>query len=136
MNTCNTTSGDPRANATVAKETALPTVRPLTNLIETKEGFRLEFLLPGVAEKDVDVRVEGDLLVLRAMPSVEEPVDGAAEGWRLVRGEFELARFEHGFRLGRGVDPASIRAELKGGLLRIELKRMAPVEQRIPVRVA
>ncbi len=130
MNTCDTTC-DPRAGAEATNAVSLPSVRPLTNVIETKDGYRLEFLLPGVAEKDVDVRLEGEVLTLRAVPTVEEVTDG----WRLVRGEFELARFEHSFRLGRGMDPDSIRAELRNGLLRIELKRVAPVEQRIPVRV-
>lgn len=110
---------------------ALPRVRPLTNLIETSEGYRLEFLLPGVAEKDVDVRLEGDVLTLRATPSIEEP---AGNEWRLVRNEFEPARFEHSFRLGRGLDPASIRAQLRHGLLRIDVRRATTVEQRIPVK--
>lgn len=120
------------SNEVRANETNLPVYRPRTNLYETTDGYRVECALPGVGEQDADVRLEGDRLVLRAAAKLIEP-DGA-HNLQLVRCEFEPARYETSFRLGEDVDPATIRATLKHGLLRIDVKRRAKVEHRIPIQ--
>jgi HSP20 family protein len=119
-------------NHETTTERALPLRRPRTNLYETSDGYRVECALPGVGEQDVDVRLEGNLLSLSAQSRVAEP-EGTS-GLALVRAEFEPARFETSFRLGEDVDPASVRASLKHGLLRIDVRRRASVEQKIPIQ--
>jgi HSP20 family protein len=115
-----------------ASESALPVYRPRTNLYETAEGYRVECALPGVGEDDVDVRVEDERLTLRATARLGTPE--SANGWQLVRCEFEPARYETSFRLGEDVDPATIRATLKHGLLRLDVQRRAKVEHKIPIQ--
>lgn len=108
----------------------LPELRPRTNLSETADGYLLECALPGVAEKDVQVELEGSVLRLRAEAKLAEP----ANDMRVVRAELQPAVYARTFRLGEGLDPASVRASLKHGLLRIEVRRATPVQRRIDVQ--
>ena len=124
------------ANTGATTREALPTIRPRTNLSETPDGFLLECALPGVDEKDVQVELEGSVLTLRAESRLAEAspnADGAAE-LRCVRAEFFPALYARSFRLGEGLDPASVRASLKHGLLRIDVRRLAPVQRRIEIK--
>lgn len=108
----------------------LSELRPRTNLSETPEGYLLECALPGVAEKDVQVELEGNVLSLRAEGRIPE----AAGDMRVVRAELAPAVYARSFRLGEGLDPASVKASLKHGLLRIEVRRATPVQRRIDVQ--
>lgn len=130
MNTSEVTREETRASE--SSQPTLPVYRPRTNLYETAEGYRVECALPGVGEQDVDVRLEDARLVLRAQARLVEPE--SASGLQLVRCEFEPARYETSFRLGEDVDPTTIRATLKHGLLRLDVKRRAKVEHKIPIQ--
>jgi HSP20 family protein len=107
---------------------ARPVLRPRTNRVETASGYTLEIALPGVEEQDLEIQLENDVLTVGADVRFEEP-----EGLRLVHAEFAPARYMRRFQLGSGLDPESVRAQFRNGLLRIDVRRRAPVEKRIQV---
>lgn len=92
--------------------------RPLTDILETKEGVTLMLELPGVAPEDVDVELERRVLTIRARSSAAEP-----EGLRLVHAEYVPGDYERAFTLPADFDADRIEAELRNGVLTLRLPR-------------
>lgn len=98
----------------------------------TDEGERFVFRaeLPGVAEKDVDLVVEDDVLTLRAKRSVEPPAGWVAH--RRERPAYEVAR---AFTLPTRVDAERSVATLEHGVLTVSLpKERAAVPRKIQIQ--
>jgi HSP20 family protein len=104
---------------------------PLADCYETPEAFVVEVELPGTARKDVEIRVEGDELLIRG---VRQPTAGARPD-AFHRLERRHGAFARSFRLADEVDPERITAELRDGLLRLEVPRTRPRPSARVVRV-
>ncbi|WP_457832282.1 Hsp20/alpha crystallin family protein, partial [Staphylococcus aureus] len=81
-------------------------------------GLVLEADLPGVAESDVNIQLEDNVLVLHAR--VANP---APEGARPLHEEFRLGDFVRSFILSDEVERSKITAELRSGVLRLTLPK-------------
>lgn len=94
-------------------------VTPRVDILEGAEEMRLVFDLPGVAEADVDLRVErGDLSL-----SAEDPGRGRV--------------YRRAFSLPDTIDPGAVTARLEAGVLSVSLgKRSEAKPRRITVRSA
>lgn len=92
---------------------------PAVNIREDEKGYFLEAELPGLTQKDVDVRVEDNLLTISSAKTeeAEEKKDGY-----LVR-EHSRAAFRRSFMLPRNVDRESISAKFVNGLLILEMQK-------------
>ncbi|MBN2371922.1 MAG: Hsp20/alpha crystallin family protein [Vicinamibacteria bacterium] len=102
---------------------------PLTDLWETMEAFVMEVELPGVARSDIDLLVEPALITLRGRRRTCRNVQ--AESFH--RMERCHGTFERSFRLTAEVDSERVTAELRDGVLRINLPKRSPDSaQRIP----
>lgn len=114
-----------RENTTLEKTRANGTRRlaPPVDIFENPEGFLILADLPGVEAEGLSVEYNPPELHVagRTTPSAAAlPVT-----------------YERRFELGTGVDPAAISAELKDGVLRIELKKSEKLRpRRIEVRAA
>lgn len=105
-----------------------PVYVPVTRIAEESGKLQLLIDLPGVAEKDLALSLDKNLLTVRARMALAG-VEGRKPGWS----EFQPGTFEREFRLGEELDPATIQAVLKHGVLRIEFAKRDLV-RRIPVR--
>jgi len=97
------------------------------------EGDKIVLLadMPGVAPDALDVQYERGQLTIHGR---QEHRQKDAE---LALGEFELGDYRRTFAIGEEIDPASITAELKNGVLRLNLFRVeARKPQKIAVKVA
>ena len=92
---------------------------PAVDVRENDEAYLMEVELPGMSEKDVQVKVEDNILTLssRRQDSQEEEKDGY-----LIR-ERRQAEFSRTFVLPGDVDREKIAAEFKNGLLRVSLAK-------------
>lgn len=108
-----------------------PTVfRPAAQVIEEAEQVRLFLDLPGVAEGDLDITLEQNVLTVSGRQASCE-----VEGHRPVRTEYDSGLFRRTFTTSRVIDPEGIRATLKNGVLELELrKRKETLPRQIPVR--
>jgi HSP20 family molecular chaperone IbpA len=96
---------------------------PQVDIFENSEGFLIVADLPGVEPDGLRVEYNPPELSVAARAYV-----GSSTG--------ELS-YERRFELGSGVDPESISAELKQGVLRIGLKKVAARKpRRIDVRAS
>jgi HSP20 family molecular chaperone IbpA len=105
-------------------------VTPAVDIYETHEGLVVKADLPGVAKEGLDLRVENNLLTIRGR------ADHAAPGEPLYR-EYELAHYFRQFELSDKVDQLKISAELKNGVLTLNLPKAEEVKpRRIDVHVS
>lgn len=105
-----------------------PVYVPNARIAEDSGKLVLFVDLPGVDEKELELSLDKNVLSLRARMHLAVPAN-LQPAWS----EFQPGRFEREFRLGEELDPASVQAVLKNGVLRIELARRETT-QRIPVR--
>lgn len=99
--------------------TVQTTWMPRINVRQTGDDLTVHVELAGVKPEDVDVEVTDGVLTIKGERKAEEEREG--EGW-LVR-ESAYGAFERSIVLPEGVDPASIKAELKDGILEVHVPR-------------
>jgi HSP20 family protein len=105
-------------------------VTPPVDIYETGEGLVVKADLPGVAKESMDVRVENNLLTIRAKAAHVAPGDP-------IYREYELVNFFRQFELNEKVDQSQISAELKHGVLTLQLPKAEEAKpRRIDVKVA
>lgn len=105
-------------------------ITPPVDIFETSEGLVVKADLPGVSKEGLDVRVENNLLTIRANS------DHAAPGDPIYR-EYGLVNFFRQFELNEKVDQGKISADLKHGVLTLNLPKAEEVKPRkIEVRLA
>jgi HSP20 family protein len=105
---------------------------PAVNVREDENGYFLEAELPGLTQKDVDVRVEENLLTISSARNEEK--EEKKNGY-LIR-ERNQSSFKRSFVLPQNVDKESISAKFKNGLLILEMqKRKEDKTRSIEVKV-
>jgi HSP20 family protein len=105
-------------------------VTPPVDIYETGEGLVVKADLPGVAKESMDVRVENNLLTIRAKAAHVAPGDP-------IYREYGLVNFFRQFELNERVDQSKIAAELKHGVLTLNLPKAEEAKpRRIDVKVA
>lgn len=98
-------------------------ITPPVDIYETEDGLVVKADLPGVAKEGLDVRVENSLLTIRGKAGHSSPGDS-------VYREFELVNFFRQFELNERVDQAKISAELKQGVLTLNLPKAEEAKPR------
>jgi HSP20 family molecular chaperone IbpA len=105
---------------------------PAVNVREEENGYILEAELPGLTQKDVDVKVEDNLLTISSIRN--EDKEEKKNGY-LIRERSESS-FKRSFVLPQNVDKESIGAKFKNGLLILEMqKRKEDKTRSIEVKV-
>jgi HSP20 family protein len=94
---------------------------PAVDIVEVEGAYKLSIELPGMAEKDIDVNVDGDLLTIRGEKSETREQD---EKGRHVS-ERRYGAFERAFTLPAGVDRDHISAAAAAGVLTVTLPKSA-----------
>jgi HSP20 family protein len=102
---------------------------PAMDLVESDEHFVLTADLPGLAEEDIKLEFEGDVLTL----SGERKVDQEQHRDGYYRLERATGAFSRSLTLPEGVDVDGVTATFDKGVLEV---RIPKPEQRKPRRVA
>lgn len=113
------------AEATAEPSRARRVWRPLTDIVETKDGVVLMMELPGVAAGDIDIALEKRVLSIRARSG-----SAALDSLQLVHAEYEPGDYERAFTLSEDFDSDRIEAELKNGVLTLRLPRADEAQPR------
>lgn len=94
---------------------------PDIDVRETDKEVRLKAELPGVKEDDVDVRLEGDTLIIKGEKKEEsEDKDG-----NYYRSECRYGSFTRAIPLNAEVDAENVEATFKNGVLRVKLPKLS-----------
>jgi len=105
-------------------------ITPAVDIYETPDGLTVLADLPGVNRDNLDVRVDNNVLTIRGM---SQHVGTGEPAYR----EYELVNFFRQFELGEKIEQSNISAELKHGVLTVNLPKAPEAKPRqIAVNVA
>ena len=122
-----TTTEEPAREPTRAEESY---VAPPVDIYENEQGLVVLADLPGVEPSAIDVRVD------RGVLTIQGKAGHIAPGEPIYR-EYELSGFFRQFQLPEEIDAGRISAELKNGVLTLNLPRAEKAQpRRIEVRVS
>jgi HSP20 family protein len=100
---------------------------PAVDIHEDDKGYRMEVELPGLTEKDVEVKVENDMLVISSKKEETKEEDKK----EYVRKERRSYSFYRSFTLPENVKPDKIEASFKNGLLLISLPKAPETKPKL-----
>lgn len=103
---------------------------PNLDFSETDKEYVVRLEAPGVAKKDLEVTLEGDILTLRGDRTVETKEENEKFFWR----ERQEGRFLRSLRLPTAVEANKVEAKVDHGIVTVRLPKQAPTpSNRIPV---
>lgn len=105
---------------------------PAVNVVETKDGYRLEVAAPGLGKEDFEVKLDKDQLTISAKKAENKSEENKEE--RYTRREFSYLEFKRSFHLPETVDANSIKASYENGVLNVTLEKK-PEAKPQPARV-
>jgi len=100
-------------------ESTLTTWAPAVDIYETENELVLRADLPDINEKDLDIRVENNMLTIRGERRFEQKVKEE----NYLRIERTYGSFSRSFSLPNTVNNEAIKAEYKNGVLTVELPK-------------
>jgi HSP20 family protein len=99
---------------------------PPVDIYEDEHTITLKLEVPGIDEKDIDVRVEGNTLTVHGERKIEK--EEKEENFRRV--ERQYGSFTRSFTLPSSVDPAQVSANYDKGVLKINLAKKAEAKPK------
>ncbi|HEY0840770.1 MAG TPA: Hsp20/alpha crystallin family protein [Vulgatibacter sp.] len=104
---------------------------PVVDVYEDKEEIVFRAELPGMEQKDVDVRIEDSTLTFQGNRRLFK--EEKKENYQRVESSF--GHFSRSFSLPSTIDRERIRAEMKGGVLEVHVpKREGARGKSIPIQ--
>jgi len=102
------------------------TFAPAVDVYEDEHKVTLKIEVPGIEEKDIDVRVENNTLTVHGERKIEK--DEKEENYRRV--ERQYGSFTRTFNLPQTVDTENVAANYDKGVLKISLPKKAEAKPK------
>jgi len=99
---------------------------PAVDIYEDEHSIQLKLEVPGIDEKDLDVRVENHLLTVSGERKFER--EEKEENFRRV--ERRYGSFSRSFTLPNTVNPEDVTANYENGMLKIKLGKRAEAKPK------
>jgi HSP20 family protein len=116
-----------------ADNSALTTWAPAVDIYEAENELVLKADLPDINEKDLDIRVENNLLTIHGERKFEQQVKQE----NYLRVERAYGTFSRSFSLPSTINTEAIQAEYKNGVLTVQLpKRSEAKPKQVKINVA
>ena len=119
-----------------AQETALGFSVPAVDVSEDDKAYKITAELPGLEEKNIDVSLSGDRLVIKG----EKKQEKEEKEKNYYLSERSYGSFQRTFRLPEGIDQDKVGASFAQGVLTVTLpKSAAPAqkpEKKIDIKAA
>ncbi len=103
------------------------TVWAATDIEDTGGAFEVHSDLPGFSKPEIDVRVQGQVLHLKAERKTD-PTD--APNHTYLRQERSYQAFERSFELPEPVEAEKVTATYENGVLRVVVPKAHPISER------
>ena len=100
-------------------------VLPGVDLFEDASGITLLADMPGVPRDKLELKVEGDTLVVEGSMQLRIP-----EGLETIYAEVRVLRYRRSFGLTRELDSTKIDAKLKDGVLTLRIPKQENAQPR------
>jgi len=99
---------------------------PPVDVYEDEHNITLKVEVPGIDEKDIDVRIESNTLTVHGERKFEK--EEKEENFRRV--ERQYGTFTRSFTLPSSVDPGQVSADYEEGVLKIKLAKKAEAKPK------
>jgi HSP20 family protein len=99
---------------------------PPVDIYEDEHSITLKLEVPGIDEKDIDVRIEGNTLTVHGEREIEK--EEKEENFRRI--ERQYGSFTRSFTLPSSVDPGQVSAHYDKGVLKINLAKKAEAKPK------
>jgi HSP20 family protein len=99
---------------------------PPVDIYEDEHTVTLKLEIPGIDEKDIDVRIENNTLTVHGERKIEK--EEKEENFRRI--ERQYGSFTRSFTLPSSVDPAQVSANYDKGVLKIALAKKADAKPK------
>jgi HSP20 family protein len=99
---------------------------PPVDIYEDEHNITLKLEVPGIDDKDIDVRIEGTTLTVHGERKIEK--EEKEENFRRV--ERQYGSFTRSFTLPSSVDPGKVTAHYDKGVLKINLAKKAEAKPK------
>jgi HSP20 family protein len=97
------------------------------DVTENDSAYTVKAELPGVEKKDIDVKIDGNLVSISAKVERNQEMK---EGERVIRRERYAGAVSRAFSLASEVDESTAAAEYKDGVLSLTLPKKASSERK------
>ena len=99
---------------------------PPVDIYEDEHDITLKLEVPGIDEKDIDVRIDNNTLTVHGERKIEK--EEKEENFRRV--ERQYGSFTRSFTLPSSVDPQQVSADYNQGVLKIRLAKKAEAKPK------
>lgn len=113
------------------RQEAEPVLSPPVDICETQDGITLMADMPGVSRDGLNLRVDGNTLVIEGEARLDLP-----EGIQPLYADVRATRYRRSFGLSSELDAGNIDASFANGVLTLRISKRAEFQPRkIEVRV-
>ena len=98
---------------------------PAVDVFEDAGGITLLADMPGVPKEQLELKVEGDALLIEGGVQPRTP-----DGLEAIYAEVRVPRYRRSFTLSRELDTTRIEASLKDGVLTLRIPKQAHAQPR------
>src|SRR5439155_3272133 len=99
---------------------------PAVDVYEDEHNVTLKIEVPGIDEKDIDIRIENNLLTVHGERKIEK--EEKEENYRRV--ERQYGSFTRTFTLPNTVDTDNVQANYEKGVLKVKLAKKAEAKPK------
>lgn len=99
---------------------------PQANVVESKEGYRIELAAPGYKKEQIGIQFQENVLIIKG--NVEEKEN---EGEKYLSREFGLKNFVRRFMVPKTIDSASITASFSNGILSVDVPKKEETKENL-----
>jgi HSP20 family molecular chaperone IbpA len=114
-----------RASSDHGSERDTRALLPRVDVLEDTAGITLLADLPGVSKERLELKVEGDTLLIEGEVGTPMPPQ-----MQSVYAEIRVPRYRRAFTLSRELDSARIEASMKDGVLRLRIPKQEHARPR------
>lgn len=118
-------SDNKQLTSTTAEQDQQRAVLPAVDVFEDASGITLLADMPGVPKDLLELKVEGEALLIEGGVSPRTP-----DGLEAIYAEVRVPRYRRSFTLSRELDTTRIEANLKDGVLRLRIPKQAHAQPR------
>lgn len=105
-------------------------VRPLANITETQQAYKLELLAPGRIKEDFTINIDKNLLTVSYEKNDQKNEPQKDQEVKFIKKEFALQPFKRSFTLDDTIDSDNIHVKYENGVLVFNLPKKAPAPNK------
>jgi HSP20 family protein len=109
-----------------SKELAASSWAPAVDIFETENDLVMTAEVPGIDEKDIEIKIEDNTLILKGARKFEK--ETKEENYHRI--ERSYGSFYRAFTLPNSIDPEKIQAEHENGVLKITMPKRTELKPR------